>query len=114
MVAEQLGELVSIPEAATRLGISVEAVRKRLQRGRLTATASPTGTLVELPPDFLTLERRLDTTGQAVAIVPTESETVQTLSERIGRLTAELAEARRNERAALRSLMRLSRADSDS
>jgi hypothetical protein len=52
------GEIVTIAEAASRLGISQEAARKRIQRKRLGSIETPNGLMAVLPPDFLELERR--------------------------------------------------------
>lgn len=64
---------VDIPEAAVRLGISVDAVRKRISRGKLQATKTDAGWAVILPdrkpevdrPDRLadTVETRPDIDG---------------------------------------------------
>lgn len=58
-MSEQIdGEIVTIAEAASRLGISQEATRKRIQRKRLGSVETSNGLMAVLPPDFIELERR--------------------------------------------------------
>ena len=78
--------VVPIAEAATRLGISVDAVRKRIQRGKLTGHKTDQGwTVVWTEPDSRPDNVQTGGQDQSAAIVRLESEVEFLRSELAGR-----------------------------
>ena len=85
---------VSVDEAARALGLSVDAVRKRVQRGTIEHEKDAAGRvriLLDSPDNASTLrDERPDTTGQASALVAAKDETIEELRDRVRRLEREL------------------------
>ena len=85
---------VSVDEAARALGLSVDAVRKRVQRGTIEYEKGAAGRvriLLDSPNNASTLrDERPDTTGQASALVAAKDETIEELRDRVRRLEREL------------------------
>ena len=85
---------VSVDEAARALGLSVDAVRKRVQRGTIEHEKDAAGRvriLLDSPNNASTLrDERPDTTGQASALVAAKDETIEELRDRVRRLEREL------------------------
>ena len=85
---------VSVDEAARALGLSVDAVRKRVQRGTIEHEKDAAGRvriLLDSPDNASTLrDERPDTTGQASALVAAKDETIEELRDRVRRLEHEL------------------------
>jgi hypothetical protein len=120
------GEIVTIAEAASRLGISQEAARKRIQRKRLGSVETQNGLMAVLPPDFLELERRAlsrqsETGGEAsghdeTAIVKAEDKAITQVLRRfeaqagqIALLKAEVADLKEENKLLVRKNKRLER-----
>jgi hypothetical protein len=105
------GEPVPIAEAAVRLGLSIDAIRKRVQRKSLTAISSPNGQLIVLPNDFLNLEK-IREVGPPPATVDSTTDALARalgLAEEVGKLRQQLAESRRDVAALERANRRLQR-----
>ena len=85
---------VSVDEAARALGLSVDAVRKRVQRGTIEHEKDAAGRvriLLDSPDNASTLrDERPDTTGQASALVAAKDETIEELRDRVRRMEREL------------------------
>ena len=89
---------VSVDEAARELGLSVDAVRKRVQRGTIEHEKDAAGRvhiLLDKPgpkPDNASTVRddRPDTVGQSGALIDAKDETISELRERVKRLEHEL------------------------
>jgi hypothetical protein len=93
---DQTPEVISLEEAATRLGISTNAVRQRIKRGTLTGDRTTTPWSVLWSPG-----RSRPTTGQPSTDQPTMESTTTTPDPRLAGIDAELA-ALRDERDWLR------------
>ncbi len=85
---------VSVDEAARALGLSVDAVRKRVQRGTIEHEKDAAGRvriLLDSPDNASTLrDERPDTTGQTSVLVAAKDETIEELRDRVRRLEREL------------------------
>lgn len=109
------GEAVPIPEAARRLGIGVEGIRKRLQRGSLQHYKQHGRVMVMLPPEVIEeASRQMVPTGDG-QLVEVRADLqmliglVQELSEQNGQLKAELAQARGDIKALQRTILTMAR-----
>ncbi len=95
-MAEESGELVTIDQAAARLGAYPGTIRRRIKRGELRARRGNRGQwLVELPPTP-EVHRALDR-----APTQAESELVAELRATIHRLERELGDAKAREQQVL-------------
>lgn len=85
---------VSVDEAARELGLSVDAIRKRVQRGTIEHEKDAAGRvhiLLDRPDNTSTVQDpRPDTTGRTAALVDAKDETIFELRERVKRLEHEL------------------------
>ena len=85
---------VSVDEAARELGLSVDAIRKRVQRGTIEHERDAAGRvhiLLDSPDNTSTVrDPRPDTTGHTAALVDAKDETIFELRERVKRLEHEL------------------------
>jgi hypothetical protein len=85
---------VSVDEAARTLGLTVDAVRKRVQRGTIDHEKDPAGRvriILDSPDNTSTLQDESpDTTGQANALIAAKDETIQELRGRVQRLEREV------------------------
>ncbi len=91
---------VSVDEAARVLGLTVDAVRKRIQRGTIEYEKDQVGRvriLLDSPNDTSTVQdERPDTTGQPEAVLEAKEETIEELRERVRSLERQL-DARQEE-----------------
>ncbi len=112
-------EGVPIPEAARLLGITIDGVRARIRRGTLQSYRDGERRLVVVPASgILALEADADASGNTLpalatpvsvaeyqqAIAPYVARIAE-LSERVGALTVELRQARRDVAALQRTLV---------
>jgi chromosome segregation ATPase len=95
---------VSVDEAARSLGLTVDAVRKRVQRGTIEHEKDQAGrvriildspanasTLLDSPANASTLQDESpDTTGQREALIAAKDETIEELRGRVRRLEHEV------------------------
>jgi hypothetical protein len=85
---------VSVDEAARTLGLTVDAVRKRVQRGTIEHEKDQAGRvriILDSPDNASTLQDESpDTTGQANALIAAKDETIQELRGRVQRLEREV------------------------
>ncbi len=86
---------VSVDVAARALGLSVDAVRKRAQRGTIEHEKDAAGRvriLLDSPDNASTLrDERPDTTGQTSALVAAKDETIEELREQTSYLQGVIA-----------------------
>jgi hypothetical protein len=85
---DQTGGQTTVPiaEAAARLGISVDAVRKRIQRGKLTGHKTDQGwTVVWTEPDIRPESAQIGVPDQSAVVARLESEVDFLRSELAGR-----------------------------
>lgn len=91
---------VSVDEAARVLGLSVDAVRKRVQRGTIEHEKDQAGRVrivLDSPANTSTLQDESpDTTGQPEAVIEAKDETIEELRERVRSLERQL-DARQEE-----------------
>jgi hypothetical protein len=98
---------VSVQEAADRLGTTVDAIRKRVQRGTIANEKDPDGRVwILLDADRTRPDAGQDTTGQRQAsesttLISAKDETIATLREQLQAERQAHAEARRLLAAAL-------------
>jgi uncharacterized small protein (DUF1192 family) len=85
------GQWTTYNEAAVRLGISSDAVRRRAARGRWARTRGNDGLARIQVPDDVSTPRRGDVQGDTAALVSSLEAHIATLKTEIERLTAELA-----------------------
>lgn len=78
------GQHVTVDEAARHLGLTVDAVRKRVQRGQIANE--------KVGPDNASTvqDERPDNTGQADALIAAKDETIEELRDRVRRLEREV------------------------
>src|SRR5215217_386610 len=85
---------VSVDEAARILGLTVDAVRKRVQRGTIEHEKDRAGRvriILDSPDNASTLQDESpDTTGQADALIAAKDETIEELRDRVRRLEREV------------------------
>jgi len=85
---------VSVDEAARALGLTVDAVRKRVQRGTIEHEKDAAGRvriILDSPANTSTLQDESpDTTGQAGALIAAKDETIEELRGRVQRLEREV------------------------
>jgi chromosome segregation ATPase len=85
---------VSVDEAARALGLTVDAVRKRVQRGTIEHEKDQAGRvriILDSPDNTSTLQDESpDTTGQTDALIAAKDETIQELRGRVQRLEREV------------------------
>ena len=85
---------VSVDEAARALGLTVDAVRKRVQRGTIEHEKDRAGRvriILDSPDNASTLQDASpDSTGQANALIAAKDETIQELRGRVQRLEREV------------------------
>jgi Tfp pilus assembly protein FimV len=85
---------VSVDEAARALGLTVDAVRKRVQRGTIEHEKDQAGRvriILDSPDNASTLQDESpDTTGQADALIAAKDETIEELRDRVRRLEREV------------------------
>ena len=85
---------VSVDEAARALGLTVDAVRKRVQRGTITHEKDRAGRVritLDSPDNASTLQDESpDTTGQTDALIAAKDETIEELRGRVRRLEREV------------------------
>src|SRR5215213_6129804 len=85
---------VSVDEAARALGLTVDAVRKRVQRGTITHEKDRAGRvriILDSPDNASTLQDESpDTTGQTDALIAAKDETIEALRGRVRRLEREV------------------------
>ena len=90
----QSGRRVTVDEAARRLGLTVDAVRKRVQRGQIAHEKDAAGRvriILDIPDNASTLQdERLDTTGQAAAGAAAREELIEELRDRVASLERQL------------------------
>jgi Tfp pilus assembly protein FimV len=88
------GRGVSVDEAARALGLSVDAIRKRVQRGTIEHERDRAGRvriILGSPDDASTLrDKSPDTTGRSFAILAAKEETIEELRDRVRRLERDL------------------------
>jgi molybdopterin converting factor small subunit len=91
---------VSVDEAARALGLTVDAVRKRVQRGTIEHEKDQAGRvriILDSPDNTSTLQDDgPDTTGQPEAVLEAKDETIEALRERVQSLERQL-DARQEE-----------------
>jgi Tfp pilus assembly protein FimV len=84
---------VTVDEAARSLGLTVDAVRKRVQRGQIAYEKDQAGRvriILDSPDNASTLQDESpDTTGQADALIAAKDETIEELRSRVRRLERE-------------------------
>jgi uncharacterized small protein (DUF1192 family) len=85
------GQWTTYNEAAVRLGISSDAVRRRAARGHWARTRGNDGLARIQVPDDVSAPRRGDVQGDTAALVSSLEAHIATLKTEIERLTAELA-----------------------
>jgi Tfp pilus assembly protein FimV len=85
---------VAVDEAARALGLSVDAIRKRVQRGTIEHEKDAAGRvriILDSPDDASTLrDESPDTTGRSFAILAAKEETIEELRDRVRRLERDL------------------------
>jgi hypothetical protein len=92
---------VSVQEAADRLGTTVDAIRKRVQRGTISHEKDPDGRVwILLDADRTRHDYAQDTTGhrqdtEPSALISAKDETISTLREQLAAERQAHAEARR-------------------
>jgi excisionase family DNA binding protein len=101
IMPEQAGELLTIDQAATRLGVYPGTIRRRLKRGEIKARRGNRGQwLVELPPN------QTGDSPPSRAPASAEAELVAELRRAIQRLEQELRDAKEREQRLLTMLNR--------
>jgi hypothetical protein len=92
--SRQSGQRVTVDEAARHLGLTVDAVRKRVQRGQLPHEKDAAGRvriILDIPDNTSTVQdEHPDTTGQASTGVGAREELVEELRGRVEFLEREL------------------------
>jgi hypothetical protein len=90
----QSGRRVTVDEAARHLGLTVDAVRKRVQRGQIAHEKDPAGRvriILDIPDNTSTIQdERPDTTGQAAAGADAREELIEELRDRVASLERQL------------------------
>jgi excisionase family DNA binding protein len=77
---------VTVDEAARTLGLSVDAIRKRVQRGQIAYEKDPAGRVRIILDEGATLQdKSQDTTGllQEIALLASKDETIRLLQEQL-------------------------------
>jgi hypothetical protein len=90
----QSGRRVTVDEAARHLGLTVDAVRKRVQRGHIAHEKDAAGRvriILDIPDNASTLQDEgPDTTGQAAAGSDAREELIEELRDRVASLERQL------------------------
>jgi hypothetical protein len=90
----QSGRRVTVDEAARHLGLTVDAVRKRVQRGQITHEKDAAGRvriILDIPDNASTLQdERPDTAGQTAAGSDAREELIEELRDRVASLERQL------------------------
>ncbi len=114
-------EGIPLPEAAERLGITTDAVRKRIQRGKLQDYYDGDKHLVVVPPDEPIVQDRVPVVPEEyrAVIAPwvAEARELRQIAadqkEQIGKLTQQVRELQRALRAMERALRVLAQSEGD-
>lgn len=90
----QSGHRATVDEAARHLGLTVDAVRKRVQRGQIAHEKDAAGRvriILDIPDNASTIQdERPDTTGQAAAGAGAREELLEELRDRVASLERQL------------------------
>lgn len=90
MTGRQAGRRLDVKAAADELGLSVEAVRKRIARGTLRSEKGPDGTryvCLDEGPDGAKTSNGTGPDGRADALLDAKDETIAELRERVEQLS---------------------------